>query len=333
MNEPIINIENLKVYFPIRRGIFLQTVGYIKAVDGVNLKINQNEDFSVVGESGSGKTTLGKSIVGLIKPTRGQILYSFGEKTFDMSKQLPINVRQSIQMIFQDPFSSLNPRLKIIDTLKEPLEIRGSFRSKKEISDYLGELLEKVGLKREYLYRYPHEFSGGQRQRISIVRAISMRPKIVVLDEPTSSLDVSVQSQVLNLLQDIKKEYNLTYIFITHNISVAKYMGQKIIVMYLGKIVEINDADKLIDKPLHPYTQLLLSTVVEIKSEHVEKEIKIGEPPSPVNIPSGCRFRTRCPFAMEICTKTEPPLNDHEGALVACHLYSNEKKEIPVNNS
>ncbi|MGC8590065.1 ABC transporter ATP-binding protein [Athalassotoga sp.] len=333
MDENLINVDNLKVYFPIRRGIFLQTVGYIKAIDDINIKINKNENISVVGESGSGKTTLGKSIVGLIKPTSGKILYSFNGKTFDMSKQLPIDVRQSIQMIFQDPFSSLNPRLKIIDTLKEPLEIRGSFRSKKEIADYLGELLEKVGLKREYLYRYPHEFSGGQRQRISIVRAISMKSKIIVLDEPTSSLDVSVQSQVLNLLQDIKKEYDLTYIFITHNISVAKYMGQKIIVMYLGKIVEINDADKLIDKPFHPYTQLLLSTVVEIKSEHVEKEIKIGEPPSPVNIPSGCRFRTRCPFAMEICAKKEPPLREYEGSLVACHLYSNEKKEVSVNNS
>jgi len=321
MNENLINVDNLKVYFPIRRGIFLQTVGYIKAIDDINVKINKNEDISVVGESGSGKTTLGKSIVGLIKPTSGKILYSFDERTFDISKKLPIDVRQSIQMIFQDPFSSLNPRLKIIDTLKEPLEIRGSFRSKKEIADYLGELLEKVGLKREYLYRYPHEFSGGQRQRISIVRAISMKSKIIVLDEPTSSLDVSVQSQVLNLLQDIKKEYDLTYIFITHNISVAKYMGKKIIVMYLGKIVEINDADKLIDKPFHPYTQLLLSTVVEIKSEHPEKEIKIGEPPSPVNIPSGCRFRTRCPFAMKICESVEPELTEYEGSLVACHLY------------
>ncbi len=327
MNEELIIADNLKVYFPIRRGIFLQTIGYVKAVDGINLTVMKNQDLSIVGESGSGKTTLGKAIVGLIRPTKGNVFYMFNNKNFDMSQNLPIEIRQSVQMIFQDPFSSLNPRLKIIDTLKEALEIRNIFKSRNDIIDYLGDLLQKVGLKREYLYRYPHEFSGGQRQRISIVRAISMKPKVIVLDEPTSSLDVSVQSQVLNLLQDIKREYDLTYIFITHNISVAKYMGQKIAVMYLGKIVEINEADNLINAPLHPYTKLLLSAVIEVQSEHVEKELKIGEPPSPVNIPSGCRFRNRCPFAMEICERTEPELIEHENALVACHLYSDLKNK------
>ncbi len=333
MAEEILKIADLHVYFPIRKGIFLQTAGYVRAVDNINLKIEQGQSLSIVGESGSGKTTLGKTIVGLIKPFSGKVLYKFNNKEFDMSKSLPIDVRQSVQMIFQDPFSSLNPRLKIIDTLKESIEIRRMFKSKTEIFNYLGDLIEKVGLKREYLDRYPHEFSGGQRQRISIVRAISVNPKVIVLDEPTSSLDVSVQSQVINLLQDIKREFNLTYIFITHNISVARYMGQKIAVMYLGKIVEVNDAEILTTNPLHPYTKLLLSAVIEPKEEHAEKNISIGEPPSPINIPSGCRFRTRCPFAMEICAKKEPPLSNYEGSLVACHLYSNKKKEISADNS
>ncbi len=320
--ENILKIENLKIHFPIRHGIFLQTIGYIRAVDGVSLNLIKGEDLSLVGESGSGKTTLGKTIVGLIKPTKGKVLYNFNGRSFDMSENLPIEVRQSVQMIFQDPFSSLNPRLKIIDTLKEGLEIRKMFKSKNDMMDYLGDLMEKVGLKKEYLNRYPHEFSGGQRQRISIVRAVSLKPKLIVLDEPTSSLDVSVQAQVINLLKDIKTEYGLTYIFITHNIGVAKYIGYKMAVTYLGKIVEINESESLIRNPFHPYTQLLLSAVVEMTTEQKEKDLKIGEPPSPVNIPSGCRFRNRCPFAMEVCEKIEPELVEHEGALVACHLYA-----------
>ncbi len=324
-NEELLNIKDLKVYFPIRKGIFLQTVGYIKAVDGVDLQIKSGENLSVVGESGSGKTTLGKTIVGLIKPTGGKVAYNYNGKSFELFRSVPINVRQSVQMIFQDPFSSLNPRLKIVDTLKEALEIRKMFRTKREMIDYLGTLLEKVGLKREYLYRYPHEFSGGQRQRISIVRAISVKPKFIVLDEPTSSLDVSVQAQVINLLKELQRELNLTYFFITHNVAIAKYIGQKIAVMYLGKIVEINDSENLINSPFHPYTRLLLSAVVEPKIEH-EKEIKVGgEPPSPVNVPSGCRFHTRCPFAMKICEEVEPDLVEYGGAFVACHLYSKER--------
>ncbi len=328
ITDEILQIENVKMYFPVKKGIFRRVIGYVKAVDDISLSLKKGETLCLVGESGSGKTTLGKVVVGLYKATEGKIFYKTEEGTYEISKKLPLNVRQKIQMIFQNPYSSLDPRLTVERTLSEGLEMTEKFKSKpKELSSYLATLLEQVGLSKEYLFRYPHELSGGQRQRVALVRAMSLEPDLVVCDEPTSALDVSVQAQVVNLLQDFQDKLNLTYLFITHDMALAKYISDRIAVMYLGKVVEIANGEELFSNPLHPYTKALLQSLPRFEartSEKGKKNTLKGEIPSPINMPSGCRFRTRCPYATKICEKIEPTLinvDENGEHRVACHLY------------
>lgn len=343
--DTLLETKRLKKYFPIRGGILKRKIDEVKAVDGVDLKVRKGECFGLVGESGCGKTTLGRTIMRLIDPTSGHIFYdapkevkqeieelensnkSKSDRLSELEKEYCLSefesgnlkdMRKKIQMIFQDPVSSLNPRMLVKDIVGEPLSIH----------DYEGDkqkrvlnLLEEVGLGEEHLFRYPHEFSGGQRQRIAIARALAVDPELVILDEPTSALDVSVQAQILNLLQDLQDELNLTYLFITHDLNVAEFMCDRIAVMYLGKIVEQASAEKLFMSPKHPYSKALLSSVpVPDPSFQREEEITItGEVPSPRNPPSGCRFHPRCPFATEKCNEEIPELVVEDGDhLVSC---------------
>ncbi len=323
--KEIMKIENVKMHFPIRKGIFRQITGYVKAVDGISLTLNKGKTFGIVGESGSGKTTLGRVVVGLYHPTAGKVWYINGTNKYEISSgKIPLKVRQKIQMIFQDPFSSLDPRFTVEKALREGLEVSKEYDNK-EIRSYLSKLLNDVGLSQDYFGRYPHELSGGQRQRVAVIRAMSIKPEVIVCDEPTSALDVSVQAQTVNLLQDFQKRFNLTYIFITHDISLTKYLSDRIAVMYLGKIVEMAKSEELFSNPLHPYTRALLQSLPHFevrKGEKGRKKTLSGEIPSPINIPTGCRFRTRCPYATEKCEKIEPNFvdvgNNHK---VACHLY------------
>jgi oligopeptide transport system ATP-binding protein len=331
VTNEILTMENVKMYFPIKKGVFRHVIGHVKAVDSITLSLKKGETLCLVGESGSGKTTLGKVVVGLYEATGGKILYNGEMGAYEISsKRMPLRIRQKIQMIFQNPYSSLDPRLTIEKTLSEGLELTEKFKGKSqaEISEYLSSFLNQVGLSKEYLFRYPHELSGGQRQRIALVRAMSLEPELIVCDEPTSALDVSVQAQVVNLLQDFQEKFNLTYLFITHDISLAKYLSDRIAVMYLGKIVEVAEGEELFSNPLHPYTKALLQSLPRFETrgkEKGKKRILSGEVPSPINMPSGCRFRTRCPYATEKCEKYEPELIDVYGDgthKVACHLYN-----------
>lgn len=314
-NEILMQVENLKTYFPIKRGVFASTIGHIKAVDDVSFTLNQGETIGLVGESGCGKTTLGRSIIGLEKVISGNIYF----KEIDLIKASKDTRREfckNIQLIFQDPFSSLNPRMTIFDILTEGLLEHNMIEVSPE-EDAIA-LLEEVGLNKEALYRYPHEFSGGQRQRISIARAISLKPDLIICDESVSALDVSVQAQVLNLLMDLRDKFGMSYLFISHDLSVIRQISHKIAVMYLGKIVEFGDTDAIIENPQHPYTQALISAV-PIPGKPIHKRIIMkGEVPSAAKPPPGCRFHTRCPFATEICSKEEPPLEINGHTQVAC---------------
>ncbi|MEM3831682.1 MAG: ABC transporter ATP-binding protein [Sulfolobales archaeon] len=314
----ILETQNLKIYFRVR-GSFTKKV---RAVDGVDLYVEEGETLGIVGESGSGKSTLGRAILGLIKPTSGRILY-MGRDIWNMKRSEYREFRRNTQMVFQDPHTSLNPRMTIVEILEEPL--RAFNIDVGNTVKYLSERLTEVGLGPEFLYRYPHELSGGQKQRIAILRAIISKPKLVVLDEPTSSLDVSVQAQILELLKDLRKKHGFTYVFISHDISVVKYMSDRIAVMYLGKLFEVSDSDTVFEKPQHPYTQILLSSIPIPDPEIARKRERlkpIGEPPSPINPPRGCRFHPRCPFAMDVCRREEPPLVEVEkGHFASCWLH------------
>ncbi len=315
----LIEVKNLVKYFPIKGLLF--TKGYVKAVDGVNFWIDRGETFGLVGESGCGKTTLGRTILRLIEPDSGQIFFEGRDVSKMKGKEL-MWFRKKAQIVFQDPYSSLNPRKAVFQIVMEPVRHHGI-----DVPDPEGfviELLEKVGMNETHLYRYPHEFSGGQRQRIALARILSVNPEFVVLDEPTSALDVSVQATILNMLKDIQREFNLTFLFISHDLAVVEYMSHRIGVMYLGKLVEIGDSWEVFSEPMHPYTKALFSAIpVPDPGYERKKKVEIikGEPPSPVNPPTGCRFHPRCKHAMDICKEKEPELKDIGGRFVACWLY------------
>jgi oligopeptide/dipeptide ABC transporter ATP-binding protein len=338
--EPILTIRDLKTHFPVRAGIFKRTVGQVKAVDGVNLEIYRGEVLGLVGESGCGKTTLGKSILQLVRPTSGQIYYHSETDTTgtnDPPTSIALNglsatelapYRQKLQIVFQDPHSSLNPAFTIFGSLEDPLKQCGVKR-RGDRRKIIGDILESVNLRREYMDRYPNEFSGGQRQRIGIARALSVSPELIVCDEAVSALDVSIQAQVLQLLMDLKEQRNLTYLFITHDLSVSEYICDRIAVMYLGQIVELADAQSLYNNTLHPYTQALLSAIpvadLDKKSDRIVLQ---GDVPSPVNPPSGCTFHPRCPVATERCKHEIPLLRRYnikgQDHFASCHLIKRD---------
>lgn len=327
--EILLRVEGLKMHFPILAGVFRRQVGAVKAVDGINFEIKRGETLGLVGESGCGKSTTGRAILQLYEPTAGAIYYGDTELV-SLKPEKMRRLRSEMQMIFQDAYSSLNPRMSIREIIKEPMIIFNTLRGK-EAEERVDYLLEVVGLDKRYRDRYPHEFSGGQRQRIGIARALALNPKLIVLDEPISALDVSVQAQVINLLEDLQEKFELTYLFIAHDLSVVRHISDRVAVMYLGRFVELTDKDTLYNRPLHPYTQGLLSAVPipdPIVEEKRQRIILEGDVPSPANPPSGCNFRTRCPLAATLCAEEQPEWREVlPGHYVACHATNPSKIE------
>ena len=321
-DDTILKVDNLKVYFPVSNG-FLKKKSFVKAVDGISFDIKKGETFGLVGESGCGKSTTGRAIVKIYKPTDG--IVEFEGK--DVTKIKGTDIKQfkkDMQMIFQDPYASLNPRMTVGEIIREPMDIHGIYDTKEEREKRVRELLEIVGLKPDHIRRYPHEFSGGQRQRIGIARTLALNPKFIVCDEPISALDVSIQAQVINLLEEIQEKMSISYLFIAHDLSMVKHISDRIGVMYLGNMVEVGNSDDVYHHPLHPYTQALLSSVPipDPKAAGLKKRIVLeGELPSPIDPPSGCVFRTRCPKATERCAQEKPKLRSVDGRQVACFLY------------
>jgi len=326
-HDVLLEVNDLKMYFPINKGVIIQhKVADVKAVDGVTFSIKQGETLGLVGESGCGKSTTGRAILQLYRPTAGSVKFE-GKELTTMKGETLRRQRREMQMIFQDPYASLNPRLTVGNIVGEPLEVHHLAKGKAK-QERVQELLKLVGLNPYFINRYPHEFSGGQRQRIGIARALAVNPKFIVADEPISALDVSIQAQIVNLLEDLQAELGLTYLFIAHDLSMVRHISDRVAVMYLGKLVELTDHETLYEDPLHPYTQALLSAV-PIPDPYIEEKrhriVLEGDVPSPINPPSGCNFRTRCPRAMDICAEQDPewknmgtPENEH---WVACHLY------------
>jgi len=324
-NNVLVEVKGLKMHFPVTQGIILQRqVGAVRAVDGLDFAIKKGETLGLVGESGCGKSTCGRAILQLYRPTAGVVMFE-GQDLCKLQGEKLRQMRRRMQMIFQDPYASLNPRMTVGDIIGEPIEIHHLAKSKKERQERVQELLRVVGLNPYFSNRYPHEFSGGQRQRIGVARALAVEPEFIVCDEPVSALDVSIQAQIINLLEELQSSLNLTYLFIAHDLSVVRHISDRVAVMYLGKIVELADRTTLYENPLHPYTKALLSAVpipdpvVEAKRERI---ILTGDVPSAINPPSGCRFRTRCPIVqMGLCDKEEPAFKDRGGGhFVACHL-------------
>ena len=319
--QPLVEIKHVKKYFPIRKGVLQREVARVHAVDDVSFAVQAGETLGLVGESGCGKSTLGRTIVRLLEPTAGEISFE-GQRIEDFGARQLRPLRRQMQMVFQDPYASLNPRKRVGTIISDPMKIHG-LGDKRERKVRVEELLETVGLSPEHYNRFPHEFSGGQRQRIGIARALALRPKLIVADEPVSALDVSIQSQMLNLLEDLQNEFNLTYIFIAHDLGVVRHVSDRIAVMYLGKLVELSPAEELYTRPIMPYTEALLSAVPIPDPDLAaarERIVLEGDVPSPINPPSGCRFHPRCRYATQVCQEVEPPLVEYgNGHLAACH--------------
>lgn len=318
--KELLVVENLKTYFPIRAGLLQRVVANVKAVDGISFTIREGETFGLVGESGCGKTTAGRTILRLQPATDGSVFFD-GEDVFAKRGSDLKALRRDMQIVFQDPYSSLDPRVPVGETIAEGLQIHG-LRNRKERQEIVLQMLDRVGLNPYHANRYPHEFSGGQRQRIGIARALALRPKFIICDEPVSALDVSIQSQILNLLRELSHDFGLTYLFIAHNLSVVEHISDRVGVMYLGALVEVANRHDLYHNPLHPYTQALLSAIPIAKPGRKRQRIMLrGEIPSPINPPSGCRFHTRCPFAADVCKLEVPPLEEKApGHWAACHF-------------
>jgi oligopeptide transport system ATP-binding protein len=326
--KPLLSIDHLKKYFPVRAGVLGREIARVHAVDDVTLAVSEGETIGLVGESGCGKSTLGRCIVRLLQPTEGDVVFQ-GRSIARLGPRGMRPLRRQIQMIFQDPYASLNPRKRVGTIISDPLRIHGigdRGKRKKQVED----LLEAVGLSPEHYNRFPHEFSGGQRQRIGVARALALRPKLIVADEPVSALDVSIQAQMINLLDDLQDEFHLTYVFIAHDLGVVRHVSDRIAVMYLGKLVELSPAEELYQRPIMPYTEALLSAVPipdPDLSEQRERIVLQGDVPSPINPPSGCRFHPRCRYMTDICREVEPPLTDYgNGHLAACHHPLNVDK-------
>ena len=322
MSGALLQVRNLKKYFPVKGGLFQGEIGYVKAVDGVDLTIEEGQSFGLVGESGSGKTTVGKTILRLIEPTEGEIIFE-GQDLCRLSESEMRKLRAEMQMIFQDPYSSLNPRMTVKRIVREPLLIH-KWAKGRALDDRVRELISLVGLMEDHLYRYPHEFSGGQRQRIGIARALALEPKMLILDEPTSALDVSVQAQVLDLLLELQQRLNLTYLFISHDLAVIRYICDRVALMYMGKILELGSVEDIFQQPMHPYTRALLSAMPVADPEYQPEEIILeGEISTLGGEEDTCRFAPRCPDRKsDRCIEEEPVLKElQDGHLVACHLY------------
>lgn len=322
-DKPLLRVENLTKHFPIYRGlIFQKQVGAVQAVEDISFHIHKGETLGLVGESGCGKSTTGRTILQLHKPTSGKVFYNDVELSSASDEKLR-EMRRNMQIIFQDPYASLNPRMTVGNIISEPLEVH-NIGTRRERGERVQELLELVRLNPYFVNRYPHEFSGGQRQRIGVARALALQPEFIVCDEPISALDVSIQAQVVNLLEELQQEFGLTYLFIAHDLSMVRHISDRVAVMYLGKIVELAEREDLYENPLHPYTQALLSAVPipdPVKERKRERIILTGDVPSPVNPPSGCRFHTRCPIAEDICKEVQPEWREYaSGHWVACHL-------------
>ncbi len=320
INQMILEVKELKKYYPVRRGLFYRIAGWVKAIDGVSFSVGERKTLGLVGESGCGKTTVARAIARLIDVDSGTINFSGAEITRASARETR-PLRKNLQIIFQDPFNSLDPRFTVARIIQEGVLALSALKGKKEIHELSLKILEQVGLASDSLWRYPHEFSGGQRQRISIARSLILNPKLLILDEPVSSLDVSIQAQIINLLLELQEKLNLSYLFIAHDLNVVRSITDEVCVMYLGKIVEEAETKDLFSKPLHPYTESLLSAAPQLKPQKRRERITLkGDVPSPINPPSGCRFHTRCIYAKGRCKKEEPPLSPREGRFFACHF-------------